>query len=246
MAYFPVNLRNTIINPTFAHPSERIGIEVVVIAQTIGFAAIGILLQIAMNAKRTDAETNPRLFFTNDFMQIAHQSIDIVTTPIGFLRRGKSLRCSIFCKTFIIRKSLAGQRIRIEIIVHVNAIYVVIAHDFTHHSQDMSLRLRQSGIQPKTASILYHQMTILAHERLFVIGFFHRQLHAIRIDPGMNIHVASMASLRKIKQRIPTRILALLSGNETTPGFVRRFIPGIALRTHLKQHHIDAGRLQRI
>ena len=62
MSHLPINLRNIIINPALFYPIGNIGIQVVVILQTIRITAgtVWRTLLIPIDTKRTDTKANPR------------------------------------------------------------------------------------------------------------------------------------------------------------------------------------------
>ena len=130
---FPVNLWNIIINPSFTCPKQYIGIKIIIVLQTIGVTSQRITLLITINTERTDTKLHPWLDATNRFVKFLYQHIHITTTPICLI--GKT--STITGKTCIIRKIQSINRIRIEIIIHVNSIYIITRHNIGHNFTDM-------------------------------------------------------------------------------------------------------------
>ena len=133
VANLPVNLRNIIINPSFTCPKEYIGIKIIIVLQTIGVASQWIALLITINTERTDTKLHPRLDATNRFVKLLYQHIHITTTPICLIGETST----ITGETCIIRKIQSINRIRIEIIIHVNSIYIITRHNIGHNFTDM-------------------------------------------------------------------------------------------------------------
>ena len=76
-------------------------------------------------------------------MNLFYQNIDITTTPVGFISKS----ATITGKTGIIRKIFPRNRIGIEIIIHMNGIYVVTGYNIGNNHADMLTAFRQGRIE---------------------------------------------------------------------------------------------------
>ena len=59
VADFPVELGNAVVNPSLPCPKENVGIEVVVVLEAVGAAAVGVARLVAVDAEGADAEAHP-------------------------------------------------------------------------------------------------------------------------------------------------------------------------------------------
>ena len=133
MAYFPINLRNIIINPSFTCPKQYVGIEIIIVLQSVCIAAQRICFLITVNTERTDTELHPRLYAPNGFMKFLYQNVYIATTPVCLVVE----TASVTGKARIIRKIDSLDRIRIKIVVHVDSIYIVAGYNIGNNLADM-------------------------------------------------------------------------------------------------------------
>ena len=146
----------------------------------------------------------------------------------------------------IVENDLTCCRIGIEIVVDVETIHVVTAHDVGSHIADVTLIFHDARIE--------EQQSIIAQEAFGILkigvcgGKFFRTLGfgTERIDPRVQLHATVMTLVDHPREWIPTRILTLTSGEKFAPRFVVALIEGIGFCTHLKHHGIDATGLQNI
>ena len=85
MSNFPIQLWYHIVNPTLVNPQLRIGKQIVVVGETVGFAAPFVLFLVAIDAKRADAKANP---WFGGFYGVANgfnQYVYVISTPLGKL-----------------------------------------------------------------------------------------------------------------------------------------------------------------
>ena len=52
IAYLPVELGHIIVDPTIVDPQQHIGIQVVIVLQTIGQASVRVVTLVAINTER--------------------------------------------------------------------------------------------------------------------------------------------------------------------------------------------------
>ena len=82
MSYLPIYLGNVVIHPTLAHPFKYVGIQVVIVLQTIGFGTVGIVLLVTEYAERTYTELTPRLYTLYRFVKLLDELVDVIAPPI--------------------------------------------------------------------------------------------------------------------------------------------------------------------
>ena len=133
VSYLPINLRNVIINPSFTCPKQYVGIKIIIVLQTICVAAQRICFLIAVNTERADSELHPRLDAPYCFMKFLDQDIHVATTPVRLITE----TASVTGKARIVREIDSLDRIRIEIIVHVDSIYIVTGYNIGNNLADM-------------------------------------------------------------------------------------------------------------
>ena len=242
MAYLPINLRNVIVHPSVVHPQQHVGIEVVVVLQAVGIASVGAALLVPVNAERRHAELHPRLRVAHCLVNLLYQHVHVVAPPVAPVGESPSV-----CReTQVVGKLLSRIRIRIEIVVHVDGINVVPAHDVAHDFADVSARFGQSGVEVKLSGILHEPFGMRIVRMLRREGGRSLRPCPIRVDPRMNLHVALVAFLHHELQRVPRgrRRFPLHSGQIPAPRLERRLVQGVGLSPHLKDNGIDARPLQ--
>ena len=138
MTDFPIYLRNIIIDPAFACPQQDISIQIIIILQTICLTPQRISAFITINAERTDPELYPRFYFTHSLMYLFDKDVHIAATPVGFVRKTSS----VTGETVIIGEIFPGNRIRIEVIVHMDGIHIITGNDIGNHHANMLTTFR--------------------------------------------------------------------------------------------------------
>ena len=143
MPYLPVYLRNIIIDPTIARPKQYICIQIVIVLQAVGLASERIVLFVTVDTKRTNTELHPRLQATNSLVYLLNQYINIAPAPVGTIGEPSA----VTGKACVIRKVHAFCRIRIEIIIHMNSVYIVTRNNVRHHHANMTTTFGQCRIK---------------------------------------------------------------------------------------------------
>ena len=84
----PIDLGDVIIDPTLLYPIGDIGVEVVVVLQTVGIATRSVrgAFLVAVDAEGTDTEAYPRLGEQDGTFQFPDQGIHVLPAPIVPLR----------------------------------------------------------------------------------------------------------------------------------------------------------------
>ena len=243
----PINLRNIVVHPTLIHPIHNVGIKIIVVLRTPCGTTLTTVLPrrtVTIYAKRRYTKFHPRLDRTHQPMQVTNEQIHIVTPPI--LNVGKAARVSIIVWLIGQRKSVDG--IRIEIVVHVDAIHIVVVQNVFHHHASIKTVLLQGWIENIQSVILKHTLR-MAHGWMILSqcsGIF--CLGTIGINPCVTLHLAFMALLHHPSQRIPpvSRSHALHTCQIARPRLITGFVERITLSPHLKEDGVDATLLQRV
>ena len=208
MTDFPINLRDVVIHPTVVHPQQHIGIQVVVILQTVCLASVRVAFLIAIDTEWRYPKLHPRLAGTYSLMNFLDQYVHVVASPIGLV----GITSTVLGKADVIRKVFTRIWVWIEIVVHVDSIYIVSANNILYNLTDILAVFRQSRIEVKLVGIRYKQLRIL------VVRMDRRQspctlgLGPVRINPRMKFHVALVPLVNHPLQRIPLGRLSLHAG----------------------------------
>ena len=242
MSYLPVYLRYVIIYPALARPQKHIGIQIIVVLQSVRIAAQRVAALVAIDTERTYSELHPGLQSANRFMYLLNQNIHVAAAPVGLIAEA----ATIARKARVIRKVLSFDGIRIEIIVHVNGIHIIARHDVGYHLTDMVAAFGQCRVEVQLIAVRHKPLRmriINMNGRKLVLQ---RSLYPIGINPGMKLHTPLMAFFNHKLHRVPVRFrrFALHSGQEAAPRFVLRSIQRIGFGTHLEDNGVDARALQ--
>ena len=242
MSYLPIHLRYVIINPAFACPQKYVGIQIIIILQTVCGAAQRVAALIAVDTERTHAELHPGFQSADRLMYFLNENIHITAAPVRLIAE----TAAIACKAGIIREILSLDRIGIEIIVHVNGIHIIARHDVGYHLTDMIAAFGKRRVEVKLVAIRHEplRMRIINMDGRKLV--LQRSLYPIRINPSMKLHAPLVALLNHKLHRVPIRFrgFALHTCQETAPRFVLRSIQRIGFGTHLKNNGIDTCTLQ--
>ena len=194
MTYLPVYLRDVIIHPAITRPEQYIGIQVIVILQTICFTTQRIVLLVTVNTERTDTEFHPRFQATDGFMNLLDQYVHVASAPVGTV--GES--SAVTGKARIIGEVDTLCRIRIKVVVHMDGIHIVTRNNVCHHHTDVTAALGQCRIKIQLIIVgdKPFRMDIVQ-----VIGCqftLERCLYPIRVDPRMDLHSPFMAFVKRL------------------------------------------------
>lgn len=139
----------------------------------------------------------------------------------------------------------ARRRVRIEIIVEMDAIDVVTADDVEDDLDGVVACVRFPGIEPRVAAVLADELGLLAGDMVGRHGGVGLQPGAEGIEPGVEFQSMRMGLAHREGQRIPEglRSLALVSAQEFRPGFVGGIVEGVAGRPDLEEQcvQVQAG-----
>ena len=244
MTNLPVQLRNVVVNPSFACPQQHVGIQVVVVLQSVRLASQRIAALVAVDAEGRHAKLHPRLDFSHRFVYFPYQRVHVAASPVTPVVKP----AAIARKALVIRKLLSFDRIGVEVVVHVYGVHVIVHHDVAHHHPYVPAAFRQGRVKEQLVAILYKPF------RVSVIYMFRSQLilqvrlHPVRVYPRMKLHAPLVAFLYHERHRVPERFgrLTLHAGQEPAPWFYLRSIQCVSFRSYLKDDGIDARFLQGI
>ena len=228
---FPVELRHHIVHPSLFGPFEHIGIECIVVLQSIGFAAAWVGTLVAPHAEGADAQAHPWFFLRNHIVQALDEQVHVLATPIAAVHA-----VAVGGIAFVVGELIFGG-IGVEIVVHVNCVDIIARDDVAHHGADEFAALRQSRVEVGLPAILHKPFGV------FVIDvpgceFFHFALgvgHAIGVEPSVEFHAAVVTFGNHKLQRIPIGIgrLAKFAGEIHAPRLEIRGIESIGFGAHL-------------
>ena len=242
MPDFPIHLRDVIIHPTFFHPFQHIGIEIVIVLQSARIASpLRVALQVTIDTERRHAELHPRLDGMDAIVQLTDEKVHILPSPVIAVHS-----VPVTCIRLVVRDAQTAFGIRIKVIVDMNAIHVITQQDVRHDVANVVPVLRHPRIHNQLFAIPEIPPGMLS---VIMCGSqFLRTLRfgPVRIDPGMQLHTPCMTLGYHPLQRIPIgrRRRALLSGQITAPRFEAAGIKRVELGAHLKQNGIDTALLQ--
>ena len=193
----PIDLGDVIIDPTLLYPIGDIGVEVVVVLQTVGIATRSVCgaFLVAVDAEGTDTEAYPRLGEQDGTFQFPDQGIHVLPAPIVPLRLAVSFSQAVFPEAVIIRERHTRCGIGIEIIVHMDSVHVVTADDITHYPADKLTAFRQSRVEKDLFIIGDKPFGMLMIDVGIGETGVSRRARPVRIQPSVKLHVPFMAFL---------------------------------------------------
>ena len=241
MTYLPVYLRYVVIHPTLAHPFQHIGIEVVIVLQTFGFGTHRVVPLVAVYAERTYTELAPGLHALDGFVELLDELVHIVASPVVARHA-----VAVLLIRGIVGDGQAVGRIRIEIIVDVQAVHVVTLHNVHGHTADVVAVLRLAGVEEHQAVVMEEALGMLEIGMLCRQGHSALGLGTVGVYPCVALHATAVTLLHHPCQRVPIRLggTSLLCRQVAAPGFHLALVQGIGLGTHLEHDGIDAATLQ--
>ena len=181
IAYLPIELGYAIVYPSFISPHQHIGIEVIVVLQTVGARAVGVALLVAIDAEGRHAKLHPRLGLMNSLSQLLDKLVHIVPAPVAKAQR-------TVLTGFV--PSIIGNRhpwggIRIEVVVNMQSVNIIALHDVFHHLANVVAVLLQGGVQQRQSVVLEAPFGVLLRHVVISISMGCLRLGTIGIDPGV-------------------------------------------------------------
>ena len=238
-----IELRQHIINPTLLGPEDYVREQTAVILKCIGAATAGVILLIAPYAEGADTQAYPRLGSAHIVVQLLDQQIDILTTPIAQLHT-----VAILCIALLVGELLVLNGIGIEIVVHMDCIYVVAGYDVAYYLGDEVAALGQTRIEQNLLTVANEPFGVLVVDVVFRQLVSLDRRNAIGVDPSVQLDVALVALVDHKLQGVPHRVGSFTcgAGQIAAPRLQLRRIEGVSRRADLPQNGIDTGQLERI
>ena len=176
------------------------------------------------------------------FAQLLDEEVYIVASPVSYI----SESTAVMLEVTLVGNGLTGSRIRIEIIVDMDSVDIIPAHDIVHHSADVIPVLGQGRVE-NIESVIREDAVGMGNRNVVCSQLAGRlRLGTVRIDPRMKLHTPPVTLVYHPLQRIPVRRRrrTLPSRKELAPRFVPAWIERITLCTHLEDDGIHAVLLQ--
>ena len=242
VAYLPIDLGHAVVEPAVVDPQQHVGIEVVVVLQTVGLTAYGRILGITVDAEGRDAHLDPGFSLMDGLVELLDEEVDVVAAPVTTV----AYAIVVGVILGIVGDGLTGCGIGIEIVVHVDAIHVVTADDVLGYSTDIVAVLGNARIKDGEPVVRKATLGMLYGD---VVGGQHRGalgLGTVGIDPGVELHTAGVTLLNHPLQGVPIGLgcPTLLTCQETAPGLDVALVEGVTLGTYLENDGVDTGLLQ--
>lgn len=212
---FPIELGREVIHPTLTQPPERIGVDLVELVEPgfyFGWLAFGV------NAKGAHPEERAGFFAFNELMGAADEGVDIVAPPVGegeipsaFAVGGVGIAVREGC-------AFAGRRVRIEIIVEMNAVHIVASEDIADDGKEMLLNGGSAGIHPEEVADLFGVFGEAAAGVGGVPGVFCVDGGAEGVEPGVDFDPALVTFFDEGLERVIAGGISLRAREEAAPG----------------------------
>ena len=215
VAYLPINLGNTVVYPALVYPQHHVGIQLVVVLQTVGIAAVGVALLVAIDAKGRHAELHPRLRVANGLIELSDKLVDIVAAPVVAV--GKAIGVGL--EVGSIGDGDTSDGIGIEIVVDMQSVDIVALQNVAHHIADIVAVLLQRRVEQRQPVVLEATLGMALYHVVGSIGVGHLRLGTIGIDPRVQFHAALVALGNHPSQGVPVGLgsLSLLTGQIVAP-----------------------------
>ena len=139
----PIKLWHTIVYPSIVDPSQHIGIKVVVVLQAVSLGTIQrVALLVAINTEWRHTKLHPWLSFVDRLAKLLYEEVDIISAPVATI----SDTIIIFSIFSIVGNNHSRSWVWIEIVVDVQTVNIITAHDVVNHLVDIVSILRHTRI----------------------------------------------------------------------------------------------------
>lgn len=222
-----VDLRDHHVEPSARHPFGHVGILPVVV-----------VLHIAL---RRDGEHHLPSRLSDDLLQALHHQVDILPAPVGDV--GKA--AAVFLVLGIVVHALSAREARVEVVVHVDAVDVVLGDEVLDNGVQICAGLRQGGIEHADLIVVLDEhlrnAAVQSRERLSVVR---ARGDAIGINPRVEAHAALVGLVDEKLEHVVARILVHLARDKPAPGLVGRVVERIGHAAYLKEDRVDVQSLE--
>ena len=178
------------------------------------------------------------------FAQLLNESAHVVAAPVANVAESPASQP----EELLVGNLLASHRIWVEIIIYMETVDVVAAHDIGCHTAGIVGCLLETWVQEHKVVIAEAEIRMLLHHahRRYLTHRGGTMLGTVRINPGMNLHATAVTLLYHPLQGVPVwrRCLALHTRKILAPRFEVALVEGIALGSHLEDDGIHAILLQ--
>ena len=242
IANLPINLRHAIVHPTFSIPQQHVGIEVVIVLQTISAAAVGVALLVTIDAEGRDANLHPRLGVVNGTIELFDKQVDVIAAPVATVADAVVVGAELGC----VGNLNASHGIGIEVVIDVQSIDVIACHDVADDIADIVAAGLQGRVQQRQTVVLERPFGMLHNDMVASIAVCRLRLGTIGVNPCVQLHAALVALVDHPSQRVPIGIGfgALFAGQVVAPWLDVALIEGVALGPHLEDDGVAAVFLQ--
>ena len=184
--------------------------------------------------------------------------VDVVTSPIAYVRKTPW----VFGKSLSVRYLQFAGGVWVEIIVHMNSLYVVAADDVLYDSTNPFACDVQTRVEVPLFVVLPESLGMFAED---VIRAYHRsvrfsEVDSIGIEPDVDFHVAFMRLVDRPCQRVITFTIwtftiyhldisvpdTLFAGEPMGDGLVIAAVKCVGGRADLEDDGVDADGVQRV
>ena len=101
--------------------------------QSIGLTAPRIVLLITVDSKRTDTKLHPRLHTMDSLVQLFDKQIHLMTSPVALV----TIPLRIGTELSLVRNLNTRHRIRIEIVVNMQAVNIISRQDIFNNATNI-------------------------------------------------------------------------------------------------------------
>ena len=211
----PIELWYYIVNPSLLHPQENIGIQLVVVLKSVGLATTRVVLLIAPDTKWRDTKLYLWFDTIDGIAHLLNGQVYVVATPITYVVK----TTWVFGKCLSIWELLTRNRIRIEIVIHVNGLYIVSSNEVCHHFAEKIACLLQMRGKIPLRTILQEPF------RMFVVNVIRSNIlylastacYTVWVNPYVYIYTTFMCFSANELQWVVGRSLALLASEPSAP-----------------------------
>ena len=193
-------------------------------------------------AKRADAELHMPFDRLDALVGGLHGLVHVLPAPCREFQRatgGLVARISVAVGKLDLLLRRVGDRIRIKVIVDMNAIHVVAPGHVQHHRDGLLPHFRHAGVHPPVDVVFHRPLRVRpAHVRGARRVLFTRQ-RPVRIEPCVQLHPALVRLRHRELQRVPAGRFAHLSGQKRRPRLNLRGIHRIARRADLEDQRVQ-------
>ena len=232
----PVNLWHVIVEPAIVHPQKDVGIEVVVVLGTIGVTAYRRTFFVTVNTKWRDAHLHPGLGLVDGLIELLDEEVDIISAPVVDVPDA----VGVLTEEVFVGDNLALHGIGIEIVVHVDAVDIITAHDVTRHLTDVITVLWESGIEDEEIVVAETAEGLAYCDMVGCELLGGLRLCTIWVDPCVEFHTTAMTLCNHPLQGVPVRrgCHTLLACQETAPWLELTLIEGVTFGAHLEDDDV--------